>query len=519
MRENLYSNEKGRLVAELQSSGVILHDGSDSRRGGAGPAEGAYIFLNQRPVSVPTGPVANRGTPFEIKPSGNLFYLYREGRPLVETFIIPRPKFYGLSLEDGTPYWKIALLHGNDCLATTVFQTCIHWARDKGCRFCGIEISLRAGLTVAKKGPKELGMVAKDAMELDGVTHVVLTTGTLLSREGEIRHLGNCVKNVKSLTGLPVHVQCEPPQDLSLLDHLKAEGADTIGLHVESYDEKVLELMAPPKAQIGLRAYERAWERAVNIFGPNQVSSFLILGLGETWESVERGVNVMADLGVFPYVLPLRPIPGSQLETLCPPDFSYCVEVYKMTSEIMHKRGLSSQNTIAGCVRCGACSGLRDFELGVPEFVCHPARNRKELEEAFSIRHQVFVVEQRLFESTERDANDESAIHLVAKRGDEVVGTVRLYPDHKEQGCWYGGRLAVKEEFRKNKVGELLVKEAVHLAERLKVKRFLAYIQTQNVGFFEGLGWKRLGEALVYHGRPHQLMEAPIDRRQDYLIK
>ncbi len=42
-------------------------------------------------------------------------------------------------------------------------------------------------------------------------------------------------------------------------------------------------------------------------------------------------------------------------------------------------------------------------------------------------------------------------------------------------------------------------------------EKFLAYIQTQNVSFFERLGWKALEEPIIYEGLPHQLMEADLD--------
>ena len=57
-----------------------------------------------------------------------------------------QPQFYSLTTADGIPYWQIALLHGQDVLATTVLQTCMRY-RDPAtaCQFCAIEKSLEAG--------------------------------------------------------------------------------------------------------------------------------------------------------------------------------------------------------------------------------------------------------------------------------------------------------------------------------------------------------------------------------------
>jgi hypothetical protein len=65
---------------------------------------------------------------------------------------------------------------------------------------------------------------------------------------------------------------------------------------------------------IGIQHYERAWKKAVALFGPNQVSSFLIAGLGESPASIVWGSEVLADMGVYPFVVPFRPIPGSGME-------------------------------------------------------------------------------------------------------------------------------------------------------------------------------------------------------------
>ena len=64
-------------------------------------------------------------------------------------------------------------------LATTVLQTCIRYqSRTKTCQFCAIGQSLAAGRTIERKTPAQLAEVAKAAVELDGVKHMVMTTGT-----------------------------------------------------------------------------------------------------------------------------------------------------------------------------------------------------------------------------------------------------------------------------------------------------------------------------------------------------
>jgi putative N-acetyltransferase (TIGR04045 family) len=139
--------------------------------------------------------------------------------------------------------------------------------------------------------------------------------------------------------------------------------------------------------------------------------------------------------------------------------------------------------------------------------ICRIAETEGELEEAYRIRHEIFVREQKLFKHTDRDSCDKQAVHIVALINDELVGTVRVY--EKDKGTWYGGRLAVKKGFR-GRVGAPLVKKAVETVKERKAKRFLAYIQLPSVSFFKRNRWKAVGEVTAYHGVPHQLMEAEL---------
>jgi len=103
----------------------------------------------------------------------------RDGAVIGEVKFQLRPRFYERSTADGIPYSKIATLHGRDVLATTILQSCIRYqSRTKTCQFCAIGQSLAAGRTIERKTPEQLGEVAKAAVELDGVTHMVMTTGT-----------------------------------------------------------------------------------------------------------------------------------------------------------------------------------------------------------------------------------------------------------------------------------------------------------------------------------------------------
>ncbi len=350
------------IKAELQSLGVRIET-SEHRQGGAGPAEGNTIVLDNDVIA--TVPIASHfvlDSPYSVSLKDGRYFLYRSGREIMEVSFLAPPRFYARTDSHGVPCWKIALRHGRDCLATTAVQQCVYWGTDKQCKFCGIELSLENGQTIAVKTAEQLAETALFASELDGLTHVTLTTGTQINPEKGVNHIIDCVRAVKKNVNLPIHVQFEPVEGLEKLNLLKESGVDTIGIHIESFDMDILSKIAPSKASHGLEKYEQAWKTAVNLFGQNQVSSFIIAGLGEKESSVIRGSEFLADLGVYPFVLPLRPIPGSIMEGSKPPEPKRMIRIYEAIGPMLESRGLSARNSKAGCVRCGACSAVTEFE-------------------------------------------------------------------------------------------------------------------------------------------------------------
>ena len=336
---------------------------STSRRAGAGPAAGGMFIFGGTVANVPTQSWFVSASPYCVSSEEGKNVIKKDGEKVAEV-TFPRARFQRLKTKDGVPYSKIALLHGVDCLATTTVQTCVYWNTPKRCKFCAIELSLKSGATVARKEPEQLAEVAVAAKKLDRVTHVTLTSGTTATPDKGINLLTETAKAIKDATGLPVHAQFEPPKELSRIDALY-DSVDTVGIHAETFDRAVLKAVAPCKAEIPFQHYLDAWKRSVKIFGESQVSSYVIAGLGESDESLVAGCKLLAELGVYPFLVPLRPIPGSLLEREKPPSPSRMRRVYEQVAEVLRECGaerVSWRKNKAGCVRCRACSALPDFE-------------------------------------------------------------------------------------------------------------------------------------------------------------
>ena len=502
-------------ITEVQSMGVRISGNTLQRTGGAGPAEAGSLVIGGFAVSVPTSSSYVTDSPYSLKTHKHGLMLCKYDAEILPVETVPRPQFYDETTTDGTPCQKIALLHGTDCLATSVLQTCAYWNTRNRCRFCGIELSLTSQNTVSRKTPDQLAETAQKAKTMDKIRHVVLTTGTATPPESEFSILAQSARAIKKQTDLPIHAQFMPPRNMERLQELKDAGVDTVGIHIESFDAEILKKLAPIKAAMGLTRYRQSWQEAVHLFGPNQVSSFLLAGLGEKPENVLWGSDLLADMGVYPFVVPLRPIPGSHMTEALPPNPEIMKTIYRGVAHILSRKGLSYTRSLAGCVRCGACSALPAYEQPAESLVCHSARTEDERMTALSIRKAVFVREQKLFKDTDEDENDKKGIHLVAKHEGHVIGTVRVYPIGTGNGDWIGGRLAVKKGFRASGAGELLVREAVAIVKKQACNHFTAHIQKKNVAFFEQLGWKSVGPLKDHFGKPHQLMEADLEDKQN----
>lgn len=340
-----------RVRADLAVHGARM-SAPVTRRSGAGPSDDGHVSIAGSGATIPLNPLSD----YVI--DGDTVYFDGEDTG-ISVQPVARPKFYDLSTAEGVGYEKIARLHGTNVLATTVVQKCIRYSQSQRCRFCTIEESLYAGDTVAVKTPAQIAEVAKAAVTLDGVQQLVMTTGTTNGKDRGATHLANCVRAVtEAVPGLPIQVQIEPPGDLDVISELKAAGATAIGIHVESMNDDVRRAWMPGKSTVALDEYRAAWTEAVRVFGRNKVSSYLLIGLGDTADQIVDAASELIDLGVYPFVVPFRPLADSLAAGTAPPSPALVAEVSGRVASLLRGAAMSGADQQAGCAACGACSLL-----------------------------------------------------------------------------------------------------------------------------------------------------------------
>lgn len=125
------------------------------------------------------------------------------------------------------------------------------------------------------------------------------------------------------------------------------------------------------------------------------------------------------------------------------------------------------------------------------------------MEEAFALRHEVFVVEQGVPQELEVDNDDKIATHLVALSQGRVVGTLRVVL----HGCAAKiGRMAVSASWRNNGIGRDLMEFAAVTASREGVAEIILNAQVSARDFYARLGYVEEGALFDDAGIPHVLM-------------
>lgn len=355
-----------QLITELQTLGLRVSGGSGDglrRKGGAGPSDHQAVTVGDTTIMVPIYSDAAWQSPYSVEPGEAGDVLHKGDIPLADVSFTHSPKFYQLSTEDGIPYSHIATLHSRDVLATTVLQTCIRYeSRRKACKFCAIGQSLRAGRTIAEKTPDQLAAVARAAVEMDGVRHMVMTTGTPATPDRGAAILSDCARAVKAVVDLPIQGQCEPPKDPAWYRRMKSAGIDSLGMHLEVVTPGLRDELMPGKSELPLEVYMQAFADAVEVFGRGQVSTYILAGLGDTREAIVAVCADLVQLGVYPFVVPFVPIRGTPLEDHPSPDAEFMHSVLAEVGDLLRQANIRSSEIKAGCGKCGACSTLSSYE-------------------------------------------------------------------------------------------------------------------------------------------------------------
>jgi predicted GNAT family N-acyltransferase len=124
---------------------------------------------------------------------------------------------------------------------------------------------------------------------------------------------------------------------------------------------------------------------------------------------------------------------------------------------------------------------------------------------AHALRHEVFVVEQRVPAALERDPQDTTADHVLAlDAAGRAVATGRLVRVDANTGKV--GRMAVTREVRGKGAGRLVLAELERIARERGMTDVVLHAQTSAKGFYDRLGYEAEGPLFEEAGIEHVTM-------------
>lgn len=130
----------------------------------------------------------------------------------------------------------------------------------------------------------------------------------------------------------------------------------------------------------------------------------------------------------------------------------------------------------------------------------------EEREAVFALRMIVFVEEQQVPPEEELDAYDVTATHFLARdnAANEIIGTARLVD--KGNGTAKIGRVAVRQDWRGQGIGAVLMREVERHARTVGFRRLILDAQCYAIPFYEKLGYEAEGEIFLDANIEHRFM-------------
>lgn len=163
----------------------------------------------------------------------------------------------------------------------------------------------------------------KNAVERERIGRVCIQA---LNYSGVISDIVSLVEALKDIVVVPVSVSCQPLNGENIR-RLAAAGVERIGIALDAATETLFNkvkgsgVLGPYRWSVQLNLLRDA----VEVFGRGNVSTHLIVGLGESEKELVRMVQDCVDMSVLTALFAFTPIRGTALEKCVPPS----VESYR----------------------------------------------------------------------------------------------------------------------------------------------------------------------------------------------
>lgn len=125
------------------------------------------------------------------------------------------------------------------------------------------------------------------------------------------------------------------------------------------------------------------------------------------------------------------------------------------------------------------------------------------IEDAYKVREEVFMGEQKISEEIEKDVYDKLAYHCIIYHNEKSIATARLI---EKNLIWSIGRVAVIKSYRKKGLGIKLMEYLLEYAKEKKINQVEVHAQKSVELFYGKLKFRRIGDEYFEAGIMHITM-------------
>jgi biotin synthase-related radical SAM superfamily protein len=240
------------------------------------------------------------------------------------------------------------LLHCPEQAYITVSERCIY-----DCKFCAVP-KLHGGI---KSGQTVLQMI-EEAARKGSLRAISLTSGVEVSPQAEAERVAGIVRDLKRFR-VPIGVSISPFPGVNQI--LKDAGADEVKYNLECVDPELFSKVCPG---ISLPEIMDALQEAVAIFGKNRVFTNIIVGLGESDETLRKSIDELTEMGIIPVLRAVFPHPLRVGEVqMDRPSAKRLLDLARYLKKALEKNGLDGAAALTGCYRCTGCDLIPGRDL------------------------------------------------------------------------------------------------------------------------------------------------------------
>jgi len=129
------------------------------------------------------------------------------------------------------------------------------------------------------------------------------------------------ITQIKKISEIPISVAI-PPMSPDRLNELKMKGIERVGIALDGSTPEVFDKIKGKEVEGPYRWEDHfmCLKTALSIFGKGNVSTHLIIGLGEPESDVLKLIEELNDLNILPGLFSFTPIKGTKLEHLKQPN-------------------------------------------------------------------------------------------------------------------------------------------------------------------------------------------------------